>query len=158
MGRPCQRKRRNTPEKPRRRNRTGMKSALIAGLVTLAWASPAPQYSGQTEDLSEGQLDTIKDIFGTDAGDAYSGDQQTGRLEDGSNGVEVIVQVVKNEDGYVAPDDYQTTAGALTDKATSNVDNVFENCAYYTKSLSPAQRFSATQVTKAGGQWLHFLH
>ena len=83
-----------------------MKSALIAGLVTLAWASPAPQYSGQTEDLSEGQLDTIKDIFGTDAGDAYSGDQQTGRLEDGSNGVEVIVQVVKNEDGYVAPDDY----------------------------------------------------
>jgi len=26
------------------------------------------------------------------------------------------------------------------------------------KSLSPAQRFSATQVTKAGGQWLHFLH
>merc|ERR1712025_231108 len=86
--------------------------------------SPAPQYSGQTQDLSEGQLDTIKDIFGTDAGDAYSGDQQTGRLEDGSNGVEVIVQVVKNEDGYIAPDDYQQTQGALTDKATSTVDNV----------------------------------
>ena len=111
-----------------------MKSAFIAGLVTLAWASPAPQYSGQTQDLSDGQLDTIKDIFGTDAGDAYSGDQQTGRLEDGSNGVEVIVQVVKNEDGYVAPDDYQQTQGALTDKATSNVDNVFENCADYTES------------------------
>merc|ERR1712203_292806 len=141
MGRPCQRKRRNTPEKPRRRNRTGMKSALIAGLVTLAWASPAPQYSGQTQDLSDGQLDTIKDIFGTDTGDAYSGDQQTGRLEDGSNGVEGIVQVVKNEDGYVAPDDYQQTQGALTDKATSNVDNVFENCADYTES--PLHRIQA---------------
>ena len=109
-----------------------MKSAILFSLATLTWASPAPQYSGQTQDLSEGQLDTIKDIFGTDAGDAYSGDQQTGRLEDGSNGVEVIVQVVKNEDGYVAPDDYQQSTGALTDKATSNVDNVFENCADYT--------------------------
>merc|ERR1712186_322044 len=47
------------------------------------------------------------------------------------NGVEAIIQVVKNEEGYVAPDDYQTTAG-LTDKATTNVDNVFENCADYT--------------------------
>merc|ERR1712013_759728 len=112
----------------------GMKSAILFSLATLTWASPAPQYSGQTQDLSEGQLDTIKDIFGTDAGDAYSGDQQTGRLEDGSNGVEVIVQVVKNEDGYVAPDDYQQNTGALTDKATSNVDNVFENCADYTAS------------------------
>ena len=80
-----------------------MKSALIAGLVTLAWASPAPQ------------LDTIKDMFRDDYygdaygdayEDAYHGDKQTGRLEDESNGVEVIVQVVKNEDGYVAPDDY----------------------------------------------------
>merc|ERR1712177_171307 len=110
----------------------GMKSAILFSLATLTWASPAPQYSGQTQDLSEGQLDTIKDIFGTDAGDAYSGDQQTGRLEDGSNGVEVIVQVVKNEDGYVAPDDYQQSTGALTDKATSNVDNVFEKCSDYT--------------------------
>merc|ERR1712109_242943 len=55
----------------------GMKSAILFTLATLTWASPAPQYSGQTQDLSEGQLDTIKDIFGTDAGDAYSGDQQT---------------------------------------------------------------------------------
>merc|ERR1712013_887787 len=92
----------------------GMKSAILFSLATLTWASPAPQYSGQTQGLSEGQLDTIKDIFGTDAGDAYSGDQQTGRLEDGSNGVEVIVQVVKNEDGYVAPDDYQQNCADYT--------------------------------------------
>merc|ERR1712013_334022 len=134
----------------------GMKSAILFSLATLTWASPAPQYSGQTQDLSEGQLDTIKDIFGTDAGDAYSGDQQTGRLEDGSNGVEVIVQVVKNEDGYVAPDDYQQNTGVLTDKATSNVDNVFENCADYTATqgyecVPYYQCHNGTIITDGGG-------
>merc|ERR1712149_71916 len=134
----------------------GMKSAIVFSLATLTWASPAPQYSGQTQDLSEGQLDTIKDIFGTDAGDAYSGDQQTGRLEEGSNGVEVIVQVVKNEDGYVAPDDYQQSTGALTDKATSNVDNVFENCADYTATqgyecVPYYQCHNGTIITDGGG-------
>merc|ERR1712013_936507 len=134
----------------------GMKSAILFSLATLTWASPAPQYSGQTQDLSEGQLDTIKDIFGTDAGDAYSGDQQTGRLEGGSNGVEVIVQVVKNEDGYVAPDDYQQNTGALTDKATSNVDNVFENCADYTATqgyecVPYYQCHNGTIITDGGG-------
>merc|ERR1712233_17116 len=114
------------------KNRRGMKSALIAGLVTLAWASPAPQYSGQTQDLSDGHL------------------------EDGSNGVEVIVQVVKNEDGYIAPDDYQQTQGALTDKATSNVDNVFENCADYTESqgyecVPYYQCPNGTIITDGGG-------
>ena len=70
------------------------------------------------------------DSYGDAYEDAYYGDQQTGRPQDESNGVEVIVQV----DGYVAPDNYQQTQGALTDKATSNVDNVFENCADYTES------------------------
>merc|ERR1712121_221761 len=118
----------------------GMKSAILFSLATLTWASPAPQYSGQTQDLSEGQLDTIKDIFGTDAGDAYSGDQQTGRLEDGYNG----------------PDDYQQPQGALTDKATSNVDNVFENCADYTESqgyecVPYYQCHNGTIITDGGG-------
>merc|ERR1712013_225695 len=132
----------------------GMKSAILFSLATLTWASPAPQYSGQTQDLSEGQLDTIKDIFGTDAGDAYSGDQQTGRLEDESNGVEVIVQVVKNEDGYVAPDDYQRNTGALTDKATSNVDNVFENCADYTAAHCAAKfQQEPTKLKIRCGEW-----
>merc|ERR1711974_27205 len=63
-----------------------------------------------TQDLSNSQLDALKDIFGDAAGGgAYSG-QQVGRLEGGTNGVEAIIQVVKNEEGYVAPDDYQTTA------------------------------------------------
>jgi secreted trypsin-like serine protease len=108
-----------------------MKHILLIGLVALTKA--APQYSGQTQDLSGTQLDTIKDIFGAEAGDGYS-EQQSGKLNEGTNGVEVIVQVVKNEDGYIAPDDYQTTNSDLTDKATSTVDNVFENCADYTAS------------------------
>merc|ERR1711993_156630 len=103
---------------------------IILGLVAFVGA----QYSGETQDLSNSQLDALKDIFGdAAAGGAYSG-QQVGRLEGGTNGVEAIIQVVKNEEGYVAPDDYQTTAG-LTDKATTNVDNVFENCADYTATL-----------------------
>merc|ERR1712200_22782 len=85
-----------------------MKPLIILGLVALVRA----QYSGETQDLSNSQLDALKDIFGDAAGNgAYSG-QQAGRLEGGTNGVEAIIQVVKNEDGYVAPDDYQQTQGA----------------------------------------------
>merc|ERR1712226_639655 len=109
-----------------------MKRFIFIGLVALAKSSPAPQYTGETQDLSNSQLDALKDIFGDSVGDNYSG-QQAGRLSDGTSGVEAIIQVVKNEDGYVAPDDYQTT-DALTDKATTSVDNVFENCADYTAS------------------------
>jgi len=129
-----------------------MKPLIILGLVALVRS----QYSGETQDLSNSQLDALKDIFGDAAGNgAYSG-QQVGRLEGGTNGVEAIIQVVKNEDGYVAPDDYQQTQGALTDKATSNVDNVFENCADYTESqgyecVPYYQCHNGTIITDGGG-------
>ena len=64
-----------------------MKHILLIGLVALTKA--APQYSGQTQDLSGTQLDTIKDIFGAEAGDGYS-EQQSGKLNEGTNGVEVM--------------------------------------------------------------------
>merc|ERR1712222_278479 len=129
-----------------------MKPLIILGLVALVRS----QYSGETQDLSNSQLDALNDIFGDAAGNgAYSG-QQVGRLEGGTNGVEAIIQVVKNEDGYVAPDDYQQTQGALTDKATSNVDNVFENCADYTESqgyecVPYYQCHNGTIITDGGG-------
>merc|ERR1712212_627402 len=129
-----------------------MKPLIILGLVALVRS----QYSGETQDLSNSQLDALKDVFGDAAGnEAYSG-QQVGRLEGGTNGVEAIIQVVKNEDGYVAPDDYQQTQGALTDKATSNVDNVFENCADYTESqgyecVPYYQCHNGTIITDGGG-------
>merc|ERR1712110_368552 len=128
-----------------------MKPLIILGLVALSRS----QYSGETQDLSNSQLDALKDIFGDAAGGgAYSG-QQVGRLEGGTNGVEAIIQVVKNEDGYVAPDDYQTTAG-LVDKATTNVDNVFENCADYTATqgyecVPYYQCHNGTIITDGGG-------
>merc|ERR1712110_892686 len=114
------------------------------------------QYSGETQDLSNSQLDALKDIFGDAAGGGVYSGQQVGRLEGGTNGVEAIIQVVKNEDGYVAPDDYQQTQGALTDKATSNVDNVFENCADYTESqgyecVPYYQCHNGTIITDGGG-------
>merc|ERR1712152_15693 len=128
-----------------------MKPLILLSLVAFVRA----QYSGETQDLSNSQLDALKDIFGdAAAGGAYSG-QQVGRLEGGTNGVEAIIQVVKNEEGYVAPDDYQTTAG-LTDKATTNVDNVFENCADYTATqgyecVPYYQCHNGTIITDGGG-------
>merc|ERR1711879_756945 len=128
-----------------------MKPLILLGLVAFVRA----QYSGETQDLSNSQLDALKDIFGdAAAGGAYSG-QQVGRLEGGTNGVEAIIQVVKNEEGYVAPDDYQTTAG-LTDKATTNIDNVFENCADYTATqgyecVPYYQCHNGTIITDGGG-------
>jgi len=132
-----------------------MRQALLLSFLALGQSSPAPQYTGDTQDLSNTQLDTLKDIFGDAVDDGYTG-QQSGQLNDGANGVEVIVQVVKNEDGYIAPDDYQPTQGALTDKATSTVDNVFENCADYTASqgyecVPYYQCHNGTIITDGGG-------
>merc|ERR1711962_1864985 len=114
-----------------------MKNTFLLSILVVTNASS--QYSGQVQDLSDSQLDTLKNIFGNSVNDVYSQstkkkERQTSNFENGTNGVEVIVQVVKNEDGYVAPDDYQTQVGSLTDKATTTVDNVFENCADYTIS------------------------
>merc|ERR1712130_327567 len=59
--------------------------SLMSAVLTLT-SSP--------QDLSNSQLDALKDIFGDAAGGgAYSG-QQVGRLEGGTNGVEAIIQVV----------------------------------------------------------------
>jgi len=111
-----------------------MREFVLLCLVSVGQANPAPQYSGATGDLSDGTLDTIKDIFGAGLGDgtdSYSGGAETGKLDDGTNGgIGAVVQIVKNEDGYVAPDDYHTNEDQT--KTTNNVDNVFEKCSDYT--------------------------
>merc|ERR1712240_559407 len=103
---------------------------VLLCLVSVGQGNPAPQYSGATGDLSDGTLDTIKDIFGAglgDGSDSYSGGAETGKLDDGTNGgIGAVVQIVKNEDGYVAPDDYHTNEKQT--QTTNNVDNVFEKC------------------------------
>merc|ERR1712130_701752 len=73
---------------------TNMKPLIILALVALSRS----QYSGETQDLSNSQLDALKDIFGDAAGGGAYSCQQVGRLEGGTNGVEAIIQVVKNED------------------------------------------------------------
>ena len=108
---------------------------LILAIASLALSSP--QYTGETVDLSEQQQYTVDQIFGGMADD------------EGYTGSEVI-----NEDGYVAPDDYQ--ASELNDETTAIVDNVFENCADYTESqgyecVPYYQCYNGTIITDGGG-------
>jgi len=107
--------------------------------------SPAPQY--QTSDLTANDQDVINDIFGDTIDDAYS-ESQTEKLKD------VEIQVIRNEDGYVAPDDYQTPSD-LTDKASTIVDKVFEKCEDYASQgyecVPYYQCHNGTIITDGGG-------
>jgi hypothetical protein len=113
-----------------------MKTQVLFGLAVISQALAAPQYS-ETSELTASQQNTINDVFG-EPQDPYNAEH-----------------VVKNEDGYIAPDDYQTQ-GALTDKATTEVDNIFENCADYTASqgyecVPYYQCHNGTIITDGGG-------
>ena len=92
-----------------------MTAALFLCLLAFHQASLAPQYADQTnQDLSGNHLDVF-------------GDSQVEEVHS--------VHTVKNEAGYTAPDDYQEASiGKLNSVATTEVDNVFENCADYTAS------------------------
>merc|ERR1711962_1727102 len=92
-----------------------MTAALYLCLLAFQQASLAPQYADQTnQELSGNQLDVF-------------GDSQVEEVDS--------AHTVKNEAGYTAPDDYQEASiGKLNSVATTEVDNVFENCADYTAS------------------------
>merc|ERR1711953_828580 len=92
-----------------------MTAALYLCLLAFHQASLAPQYADQThQELSGNQLDVF-------------GDSQVEEVDS--------AHTVKNEAGYTAPDDYQEASiGKLNSVATTEVDNVFENCADYTAS------------------------
>ena len=118
-----------------------MIAALLFGL--LAHASPAPQYAEQAhQDLSGNQLDVLNDVFG-------------------NLGAQVLEQskdhIVKNEVGLTAPDDYQEASNEkFSSVATTEVDNVFENCADYTASqgyecVPYYQCNNGTIITDGGG-------
>merc|ERR1712121_390263 len=102
-----------------------MKQIVVLCLSILSIASCAPQYSDQTGDLGD-NLEIVSDIFGDVSGITHTG-VQPGNVAD----VEVVVEVVRNEDGYVAPDDYDSRPGDLIDKAPTTVDQVFQNCEDY---------------------------
>merc|ERR1711936_25556 len=92
-----------------------MTASLLLCLLAFQHASLAPQYADQTnQELSGNQLEVF-------------GDSQVEEVDS--------AHTVKNEAGYTAPDDYQETSiGKLNSVATTEVDNVFENCADYTAS------------------------
>merc|ERR1711963_312972 len=96
-------------------HREPMTAVLFLCLLAFHQASLAPQYADQTnQDLSGNQLDVF-------------GDSQVEEVDS--------AHTVKNEAGYTAPDDYQeASTGKLNSVATTEVDNVFENCADYTAS------------------------
>merc|ERR1711936_1571937 len=93
-----------------------MTAALFLFLLASHQASLAPQYADQTnQELSGNQLDVF-------------GDTQVEDIDS--------THTVKNEAGYTAPDNYQEASiGKLNSVATTEVDNVFENCADYTDLL-----------------------
>merc|ERR1712115_360206 len=86
-----------------------MKVLLFVCLTILGLVSSAPQYSDPSGDVPV---------------------VTQGETNIGAQSEESVVQAVRNEDGYVAPDDYESPAD-LTDKATTTVDQVFDNCADY---------------------------
>merc|ERR1712198_231323 len=111
--------------------------ALLFGLLALHHASAAPQYAQQAhQDLSGNQLDVLNDVFGD---------------------LEAQDHIVKNEVGLTAPDDYQEASSEkLSSVATTEVDNVFENCADYTASqgyecVPYYQCNNGTIITDGGG-------
>ena len=123
---------------------------LLLGLLALHQASAAPQYAKQThnQDLSGNQLDVFNDVFG--------GNLEAQALEQQSYSED---HIVKNEVGLTAPDDYQQASssnGKLNSVATTEVDNVFENCADYTASqgyecVPYYQCNNGTIITDGGG-------
>merc|ERR1712112_228826 len=120
-----------------------MKFHLSIFLSLLAFSHEKPQgYSGQTESLDVGTLNTIGDIFGNT-------DNQNERIPDDNNvetgaqnsqlhgnGISSAVDILE-EINYQPPDDYveEDTHLPLRDQATTEVNTQFENCADYTETL-----------------------
>merc|ERR1712115_634957 len=86
-----------------------MKVLLFVCLTILGLVSCAPQYSDPSGDVSV---------------------VTQGGVHHGQESHDLDVKVVINEEGHVAPDDYETS-DSLTDKATTTVDQVFEKCSDY---------------------------
>merc|ERR1712115_516011 len=86
-----------------------MKVLLFVCLTILGLVSCAPQYSDPSGDVPV---------------------VTQGGVHHGQESHDLDVKVVINEEGHVAPDDYQTSDD-LTDKATTTVDQVFDKCSDY---------------------------
>merc|ERR1719211_832353 len=109
-------------------------TCLLLCQLALTWAAPQT-YSEQAAPLSDDTYATIQEVFGSSEKQVdASGYSNTADLTDSN--VDVLVQVIKEADSqypsdYVQPD----SSNLVKDKATVEVDNVFENCADYTEQF-----------------------
>jgi len=112
-----------------------MRAITLLSLASLVVGAPHPQeYSGDSTALDTDSLGgTIQEIFGKQSG-GYGDTGDLGELntqEEDQDSIDVLVQVVK--EGF--PGDYvEPNENLVEDKATVEVDNVFENCHEYTES------------------------
>merc|ERR1712183_559017 len=113
-----------------------MRAIILLSLASLALGAPRPQeYSGDTSALEIESLGgTIQEIFGKQSAGGYGATEESGDLntQQEDQTIDVLVQVVKEgfPGDYVEPND-----NLVEDKATVEVDTVFEHCHEYTESL-----------------------
>merc|ERR1712119_14586 len=113
--------------------RREMRAIILLSLTSLVAGAPRPQeYSGDSSALDTDSLGgTIQEIFGKQNTGGY-GDSGELNTQQEDQSVDVLVQVVK--EGF--PGDYvETNDNLVEDKATVEVDTVFENCHEYTETL-----------------------
>merc|ERR1719393_617627 len=113
-----------------------MRRIILLSLTSLVLGAPRPQdYSGDSSGLDTAGLGgTIQEIFGKQSTGGYGDTGDSGELntEQDDQSIDVLVQVVKEgfPGDYVEPND-----NLVEDKATVEVDTVFENCHEYTETL-----------------------
>jgi len=106
-----------------------MRAIIVLCLTGLAVGAPQG-YSGDSADLNADNFDTIQEIFGKQSPGGYGASGELNSNDDGA--VDVLVQVVKES----FPSDYvETSENLVEDKATVEVDNIFENCYEYTEQF-----------------------
>merc|ERR1712061_89867 len=112
-----------------------MRAIILLSLASLALGAPRPQeYSGDTSALDIESLGgTIQEIFGKQSAGGYGATEESGDLntQQEDQPLDGLDQVVKEgfPGDYVEPND-----NLVEDKATVEVDTVFENCHEYTES------------------------
>merc|ERR1712020_619676 len=113
-----------------------MRAIILLSLASLTMGAPRPQdYSGDTSALDIESLGgTIQEIFGKQSAGGYGATEESEDLntQQDDQTIDVLVQVVKEgfPGDYVEPND-----NLVEDKATVEVDTVFEHCHEYTESL-----------------------
>jgi hypothetical protein len=106
-----------------------MRAATLLSLASLVVGAPQG-YTGDTAALDDSSLDKIQEIFGKVSVGGYGDSGELNAKDD--EPVDVLVQVVQES----FPSDYtETNDNLVEDKATVEVDNVFENCHEYTEQF-----------------------